>query len=85
MAAYPRQIRKEFDLNRDTTRQMIHNSPYHELEQGLVKWIRTVREQKIESFRVLSQLFNDKYSLGENHNSAGFIKLELEFILSNYS
>ena len=32
-----RKIRGEFDLNRDTTRQMIRDSPYHELEQSLVK------------------------------------------------
>ena len=40
-------IREEFETNRDSSRQMIRNSPFHELEQGLVKWIRTVRDRKI--------------------------------------
>ena len=31
------------------------------------------------------QLFIEKYSMGENHNSAGYTEWSLEFILINYS
>ena len=39
----------------------------------------------VESFiYFVCQLFNEKHSLGENHNSAGYTELNLEFILINY-
>ena len=40
-------IRQEYETNRDPKRQMIRNSPFHELEQTLIKWIHVVRDKTI--------------------------------------
>ena len=40
-------IRDEFEKNRDPNRQMIRQSPFHELEQALMQWIGAVQERNI--------------------------------------
>ena len=40
-------IREQFLKNGDPNQIQIRNSPYHELEQALVQWIRAVQERNI--------------------------------------
>ena len=40
-------LRDEFDKNRDSSRLLIRKSPHSDMEQHLVKWIRTVRENNV--------------------------------------
>ena len=37
-------IRGEFDANKNSNRTLIRKSPFHDLEQALIKWVRTVRD-----------------------------------------
>ena len=40
-------LRKEFESNKNANRTLIRNSPFHDMEQGLIQWVRTVRDNKI--------------------------------------
>ena len=42
-----KQLREEFEKNRDSSRLILRKSPHYELEQVLVKWVRTMREKNV--------------------------------------
>ena len=53
-----KKLRAEFENNRDTKRQKVSLSPFHELEQRLVKWIHVVRNQKIPHKAIFPVIFS---------------------------